>query len=179
MYKSALKIIAVISSLLLYQGPVTAQRSSENADNKIDTLEFLTGKGKNLLTLELTKGQAWKHPTFAIWIEDTEGNYLETVFVTRSIATGIYDHADGGNGTWKDEPGESIRPAALPYWAHKRGVMSRDGLYVPTPENPVTDAITGPTPEQDFVLKTDRLHSTGKNFRVLLEINQLWDWNDY
>ncbi|MEJ2596320.1 MAG: hypothetical protein P8100_14620, partial [bacterium] len=51
--------------------------------------------------------------------------------------------------------------------------------YVPTPENPVTDAMTGPTPDQNFVLTTDRLKLTAKKFRLLLEINQPWDWNDY
>ena len=57
--------------------------------------------------------------------------------------------------------------------------MTEDGLYVPTPENPVPDAYTGPTPGKSFVLHT-RLDDPGpEKFYVLFEINQTWDWNEY
>ena len=38
-----------------------------------------------------------------------------------------------------------------PDWAHQRGIKSENGLYIPTPTNPVPDAYTGPTPAKSFI----------------------------
>ena len=76
-------------------------------------------------------------------------------------------------------PGEIQRPAALPYWSHKRGIKNKNGLFLPTPTNPVPDAYTGPTPGQNFVLHT-KLDEPGlTKFNILFEVNQTWDWNEY
>jgi hypothetical protein len=97
--------------------------------------------------------------------------------VARSIATGIFNYGDNSSGKWTR--GEVRRPAALPYWGHKRGIKADDGLYLPTPSDPVPDAYTGATPQNNFVLNS-RLDKKGPQvFNVLLEINQPWDWNDF
>lgn len=134
------------------------------------------GKGRSL-EIEMIKGKAYNHPTFVIWIEDTAGNYIQTLFITRSIGQGVFSYGDKSSGKWK--PGEVRRPAALPYWAHKRGILAEDGLPLPTPKNRIPDAITGATPTGSFRLdtRTDIL-KTGK-LVVLMEINQPWDWNEY
>ena len=134
---------------------------------------------KMFLRLSSTKGNAFNHPTFVIWTEDKDGNFLETLFITEYFGTGIFGHADGGSGTWKTTSGESLRPAALPYWTHKRNVVSRDSLLVPTPENPMADAITGATPKNNFVFRTNLDQTKNETVVVLLEINQTWDWNEY
>ena len=72
-----------------------------------------------------------------------------------------------------------ILPQTLPYWSHKRGVVASDGLYMPAPENPVPDAYSGATPKQSFVLNTKADKALPDLFRVLLEINQNWDWNKF
>jgi len=129
------------------------------------------------LTVEFTNGESHNHPLMAIWIEDTSGNYIQSLFVARSIATGTYNYGDASEGQWTH--GEIWRPAALPYWSHKRGIQANDGLYLPTPENPVPDAYSGATPKNDFKLDT-KLDKKGMVvFNVLLEINQPWDWNEY
>jgi hypothetical protein len=76
-------------------------------------------------------------------------------------------------------PGEIRRPAAIPVWSHRRGIKAEDGLYLPTPENPVPDAYTGPTPPQDFVIESRLEDPDLKQFLVFFEINQTWDWNEY
>ena len=76
-------------------------------------------------------------------------------------------------------PGEIRRPAALPYWSHKRGIRAEDGLFIPAPENPVADAYTGPTPPGSFILQAHSDKPLPSNFAVLFEINQTWDWNEY
>lgn len=136
----------------------------------------VTGKGV-IIETEFLKGKEHNHPLFAFWVEDTDGNYIQTLYVSKSIATSTFERAENDKGKW--ETGIQRRPAALPYWSHKRGIIASDGLYLPTKENPVPDVYTGATPPGSFKLitRTDELIS--KPFRVLLEINQSWDWNDY
>lgn len=129
------------------------------------------------IQLMFTSGKYHNHPLLAVWIEDTVSNYIETLFVPQSVATGIFKHGDATGGSWK--PGFVRRPAALPYWSHQRGIQAEDGLFMPSPTHPVPDALTGPTPKADFVLKTHTSKVYVRVFKVLLEINQPWDWNDY
>ena len=117
------------------------------------------------IQLEFKKGKSHNHPTFAIWLEDLEGNFIQTLFVTKSIATGIFSFADGGNGTWKNSAGQAIRPAALPYWMNKNKEIK-------------LDAWSGATPKKDFVLRS-KAKSEESKFRILMEINQTWDFNEF
>ena len=121
------------------------------------------------------RGPEHNHPLMAIWVEDLDGNYVQTLYVAQSIAKGIYLHGDPSSGRWL--PGPIRRPATLPYWSHKRGIQAEDGLYIPSQQNPMPDALTGPTPKGNFILQTQAPETTPRKFRVLLEINQPWDWN--
>ena len=113
----------------------------------------------------------------AIWIEDKEGHYIETLYIAESIGKGIFRHGVKSQGEW--EAGPVRRPAALPYWGHQRGIAADDGLYIPTPENPMPDAVTGPTPSGNFILQSKSSVPAPSVFKLLLEINQSWDWNEY
>jgi hypothetical protein len=131
------------------------------------------------LEIEFQKGKSFNHPSFAVWVEDLEGNYIETLYVTQYVARGKFGHAEMAPGKWKNESGEARRPATLPYWAHKRNKKAPDGLLVPSPETAVPDALTSATPKTDFVLETTTGYSENKRFRVLFEINQPWDSNEF
>ncbi|MDF1576492.1 MAG: hypothetical protein P1P86_14990 [Bacteroidales bacterium] len=129
------------------------------------------------LEIEMIKGEGHNHPLIAIWVETLDGHFVQTLYVAESIGKGIFQHGDASRGFWK--PGEIQRPAALPYWSHKRGIKNEQGLFLPTPTNPVPDAYTGATPEQSFILRT-RLDEPGPDkLRLLFEINQTWDWNEF
>lgn len=130
-------------------------------------------------TIQVKKGVTFNHPTFAIWVEDLDGNYIETLFVTKSIANGIFGHGELSPGKWSNVPGAVRRPAALPYWSHKRNIQAADGLYTPSPETAVPDAISGATPTNSFVLKTALSKNPSGKFKILLEVNQPWDSNEY
>jgi len=130
-----------------------------------------------VITLTFKKGSSFNHPLLAIWLEDTNNRYIETLYVSESIGKGIFQHGDKTGGEW--QPGPVRRPAALPYWGHQRGVQAPDGFYLPTPENPVADAITGPTPQGNFILQSKSSGNLSGPFKVMLEINQSWDWNDF
>ena len=126
--------------------------------------------------MELNPGPGYNHPSFAIWIEDMNGDYVKTLFITKSYASGIFGYKILGDSVWVNESGESIQPAALPYWTHKKGLIN-DKTLVPSPENPFVDAYTGVTPKGKFTLSNAAFDVA--KYRVLLEVNQPWDWNKF
>lgn len=142
-----------------------------------DTLLTKSTASGEEIVIEFLKGKHHNHPLMAIWVEGANSNYIETLYVAKSIATSIFGYGDESEGVWK--PGMVRRPAALPYWSHKRGIQADDGLFLPTPDNPVPDAISGPTPVGDFILRSKIDFDEKDTIRILLEINQSWDWNEY
>ncbi|MCF8227817.1 MAG: DUF2271 domain-containing protein [Bacteroidales bacterium] len=142
-----------------------------------DTLWTNVGAEGIEVMLEFREEDEHNYPLMAIWIEDMDSNFMETLYVAQSIGTSVFRHGDASSGKW--QPGTIRRPAALPYWSHQRGVKAKDGLYLPAPEEPVADAITGPTPPSDFVLISKSSNKLPDRFRILFEINQSWDWNEY
>lgn len=137
-----------------------------------------SGPGQ-LYTLHLVPGKSHNHPTFAVWLETPEGAFIQTLYVTQSLATGWFGHGQLEAGRWKDEPGISIRRATLPYWLHKSGILVNGEGDMPVPENPAADGFTGATPKGEVYLnlKSDELPRLP--YRLLLEVNQTWDWNPY
>lgn len=143
---------------------------------KQELLEFKQGD----LQVRIDEGAAWLHdfplmlgikvknpPQIAIWIEDTQGHYLSTVYVTHKIATQSWT-ASGGNR----------RKEALPHWCYARGVQYPDGLYLPTKQQPLTDALSGATPTSGFDVKL-RPCAALKQFVVKVEVNHSTDFNDH
>ena len=141
-----------------------------------EELTFTSGD----IEIEIETGENWLHdyslflgltkknpPQFAVWIEDTSGNYLSTVFVTYKIATEGW-LANNGNR----------RKEALPYWCHQRGIIYEDGLMLPTKENPLTDGITGATPKENKTIQINP-KNLDKPFVVKAEFNHSVDFNDF
>jgi len=180
-FENILTMTLLIAIFSLSNNNVVGQKKQKKKykSEVIDTLNLASSAGNYNFQLTFMKGDAYNHPTFAIWLEDMEGKLIETLFVTQYFATGIFGHADASNGTWDKNAGEAIHPAALPFWSHKRNIISRDSIYAPTPENPVSDAISGATPPGSFILNSSTHEKLPEQFRLLMEINQTWDWNDY
>ncbi|PID91716.1 MAG: hypothetical protein CSA96_07170 [Bacteroidetes bacterium] len=129
------------------------------------------------LEIEMIRGPGHNHPLMAIWVEDTTGGFIQTLYVANSIGTGCFLHGDNSEGFWKSC--EVRRPAALPRWGHQRGIRAKDGLFLPDSQNPVADAYTGPTPQSSFILHTRLDEKVEGPIRLFFEINQTWDWNEY
>ena len=173
----SLVIMALLAiSIAIIASRCSGGRKAIEADTPQIILTNETSDG-TLITVSFTRGESHNHPLMAIWIEDSAGKYLETLFVAESIGKGIFQHGEKTDGQWM--PGPVRRPAALPYWGHQRGIRAADGYYLPTPEEPVADAITGPTPQGNFILKGKSTAPLPGKFKVMLEINQSWDWNEY
>lgn len=140
-----------------------------------DLIEYEAGD----IRVRIEAGKEWLHdfpvflgiskknpPQIAIWLEDTAGSYLSTIYVSHKIATQSWQMA-GGNR----------RKEALPHWCYARGVQYADGLYLPTKNQPLVDGISGATPRSGFGVKVTPDESLRK-FVVKVEVNHSTDWND-
>lgn len=154
----------------------TSNKSISNDQSDMSSITYNINSKGIPINIEFIKGVSYNHPLFAIWIEDYNGKYIQTLYVSQSIGKGIFNYGDKSTGRWL--PGELRRPAALPYWAHKRNIIENDSLYLPTPKTPIPDAYTGATPKNDFILKT-KSDSNINKFKVFFELNQSWDWNEF
>ena len=168
--------IIILSTVLLFT-LIKCETTKESVDfiPYKDSLK-ITDHSKNIVFF-LTKGQSFNHPSFVIWKEAMNGDYIETIFITKSYASGIFGHAALSDSTWDNKQGESIQPATLPYWTHKKGLIN-NSVLVPNKKNPFIDAYTGATPTGNFKFETSAVKETVP-YRILLEVNQAWDWNKY
>ncbi|QQS49875.1 MAG: hypothetical protein IPM71_09630 [Bacteroidota bacterium] len=165
------------SMLLLLTNQYSCSTSKIPTVYPVDTLSTNVNNQGAALSIYFERGITHNHPLMAIWITDTNNRYIETLYVAKSIAKGVFEHGDKSTGKWL--AGALRRPAALPVWAHNRGVRETDGLYIPTQETPMPDAVTGATPANNFVLNTRLTKESPQVIDVYFEINQPWDWNEY
>lgn len=170
-----MRTLVFILIIIIFSACTSQQKIESTVENIITRPEQINSQ----LEFNLTPGKYHNHPSFAVWVEDLEGNYIETLYVTKYYASGIFARGEAAQGKWKNEPGNVRRPATLPYWSHKRNIKAPDGLYAPSTETAVPDALTGATPKAGFNLKTGSKVTGEKMFRILFEVNQAWDSNDF
>jgi len=168
-------ILILLSSGFIQCSPDSLSKTPEN----LELVRSNIGGNGTELSIEFHKGPAHNHPSLAIWLETLDGQFIQTLFVTRYVATGIFGHGELAPGKWKAGSGPAVRPATLPYWLHKRGRKTGTIPDLPSPGNPVPDAISGATPVADFILKANSSAEIPSKFRLLMEINQPWDANRY
>jgi hypothetical protein len=172
--------VTFIIIIMIFSGTVYSAESAswwkKKKETKPDSIQVnIEGKGY-LFNLDFINGKGHNNPSFAIWLEDMKGNFIQELFVTQSIATGVFRYGDSSSGQW--EAGERRYYAALPYYFHKRSKRNNNA-DVPDIKNPVLDAYSGATPSKDFNLVTRSDNKDLKIFRILIEINQTWDFNNF
>lgn len=136
--------------------------------------------GMGNVKVSIQQGDAWLHdfpllwfikkknpPQIAIWTEDLKGNFLSTIYVTEKLAKQSW-MAAGGNR----------RKESLPCWSHAQGKQYKDGLYLPTKDDPLPDTVTGATPKGSF---TTNIQPDGqmKQFVIKCEFNHSVDFNEH
>lgn len=141
------------------------------------TISLSNTIGKHPISIELKKGKAFQYPLFAVWAEDSTGNYIETLYISRVISSSKYDYGKKTGEKW--EAAIVRRPESLPYWSHKRGIKAKDGLYIPLGKSPDLDGVSGATPTSNFILNLKSKRRNLHNYRIFLEVNQSYDWNEY
>jgi hypothetical protein len=172
--KSVNLILLFLAFLAFHQ--CTAKKAMQKTP-ALDTLYTLQENTGKKLALEFTRGEAHNYPSFVLWAEDTAGNYLKTLFITRSMGTGTFGYGKVESGQWVS--GEKVYPAALPHWSHKRGIETTGSVYMPDAGHPMPDAVTAATPQHNFVLYTVLGKEVSLPLVVKFEINQTWDFNEY
>jgi len=169
--------LIILSGIILISSCGTNKSTIKNNELQQKLEVNLSGSGQKL-SVELEAGNNHNHPSFAIWAEDMNENFLQTIFVTKSVGTGIFGHGPLEAEKWDTKPGWQKRPASLPYWIHKREPLN-NGPQLPSPEFQVPDAYTGATPKSGAEIATMLNKQLAGKIRILLEVNQPWDWNEY
>ena len=173
-----MKNISIATFLIIAAACSSANLKKANQLPEEKTILNVNTEGKGpSFSVEVTKGKSFYYPLMAIWLEDMDSNYIQTLYVPRSVATGVFRYGRQEGNHWISAPKRA--PQTLPYWSHKRGVKSSDGLFMPDPENPVPDTYSGATPVNGFIVYAKADNKLPDKFRVLFEINQNWDWNEY
>lgn len=188
-------ILLLVSSFFLgsyYQIPPFGNLMDYGARQKATTTNGLQPSGHEIVEMELNKelqlsidlvrAEHYWHPQMAIWMENENGTYIKTLFVSKATAKGFFF---GGRNKEnfkefdesKQTEGKYRRVNALPIWSHKRGVRYLDGALVPTRENPLPDAISGATLSDNFYLRTSTDYH--QKFRIKVELNVAFDDNEY
>jgi hypothetical protein len=49
------------------------------------------GKGPEI-NIDFYRGRAFNYPLFALWLENADGTYIQTLYVARSVATGVFKY---------------------------------------------------------------------------------------
>jgi len=109
-------------------------------------------------------------PQIAVWLENQDGDFIRTLYVTGKAANSGYYSAEKGEGRTK-------RPETLPYWSHKRGVQTSDGLFMPEMDSTEFDGRTAATPKGDHRITMASDIKTG--YRLMVEVNRSYDFNEY
>lgn len=137
-----------------------------------------TEVGKEL-KIEVVRGEQWMHvqdfgamkfrvtPQVAVWIEDTNGAFIQNIFVTQCFAKqkwyGIKSHPDS-----------CYRTMCMPYWFNK---MLSAGIAAPTQKAPLPDAVSGATPGGSFTINT-KIPKDLQKFNLCFELNKSFDNNE-
>jgi len=111
----------------------------------------------------------WVYPQMAFWLEDGDGRFLRTLYIT-----------GGGKGHFKNNAGKNegeddYFKEMLPVWST---AVIKAGENLPTKELPYTDGLTSATPQSDYDLELD-LGALPDSCRILAEINRSADHNEF
>ncbi len=153
-----------------------SQVGKTEASFDYQTIAVKDSLGDYQIWVEARKGEAFRHPQFAVWLGDSAGTYIKTLYVSNSMSSSVFKNVYNGS-SW----GRGIvrRPEALPFWAHQRNIKAEDGLYVPLGEAPDLDGVSGATPNTNFIVKSSAQMDDLDGFTVFLEVNQSFDWNEF
>ena len=121
------------------------------------------------VTVSVGAGQCWKQkstPQFAVWLEDEDGNFIRTLYVTQRAS----------KKNWIFGPKEG-RPESLPVWYHKsknESAKTKSSSAKKSGEANI-DAVTSATPKGGVVFSAD---IGSGNCKIFAEFNTSFDYND-
>ena len=133
-----------------------SDKTAGDGDSSSESSTTADVSGLVTVTFSYLKQSGSASNQFAVWVEDLDGNYLQTVYVTR----------------WTAKGGFKTRPDSIALWVQKSELASLPSYYV--------DAVSGATPQTGEITcvwdLTDIDGNTVPNgrYRVLLEGTLRW-----
>ena len=117
------------------------------------------------ISVAVNPGEAYskRAPQIAVWIEDSDGTYVGTLFVTKKAS---------GN-KWIGSPKDG-RPESLPDWYKAKGQNPAEKI-----SKDEVDATTSATPKKGIVISKDLELEKGKTYVFKCQANQSFDYNEY
>ena len=164
--KNALLIGCMMTSFIFASSGENIIRTNSKVAGQAVELKVITGKGyetekkMGIISLKIT-------PQIIVWLEDTKGNLLETLFVTKKY----------GKQQWqmqKYDPNKTFRAEAFPFWLNKALASKKE---LPTKNKPYPDAVTGATPKASFTLQS-KFAKSNEPVVICLELNSAFDTNE-
>jgi len=169
MNKKIILILIIISFITLINssGKTTVKfKPGDTAEINNKYLEIAVNIGSHYFLKKYLFLKSGHKPQTVIWIEDNDGKFIDTIFMTKS----------GAKGTWKNE--DVKRPSCFPIWSYKRSIETMPGYYMPTRKMPMPDSVTSSTPSKNFVIKWKIPENYKKGlYRINFEINSSYDYN--
>lgn len=130
------------------------------------------------VTIEIVVGEEWTNrmqagpfifnvlPQFAIWAEDTNGNLVDTLYVSGADFNKLRHASKHGDG-------ETFFRQGLPVWASR---VEAAGGVLPSKDNPYPDSVTSATPMANARIDT-RLSESAGPIVLFAEFNKSGDEN--
>lgn len=106
-------------------------------------------------------------PQIAVWIEDEDGNFIKTLYVTQTFAT------QNWLALIKLDKRETYRKEVLPCWYYRH--LKKTGLEI-SHEKPLPDSLTSATPFANFFLNTKL--PDDRDYFIFVEVNMALDENE-
>lgn len=156
-----------------------SQQGKSATNNEYEIIDLPEAVGETHLVIEAKKGPSFKYPLFAVWLENGEGDYLQTLYVSQSIATSVFKYGKKEGDQWL--PAVLYRPEALPRWSHKSSHNGASSEIKTDAKKllPDIDAYSGATPTTNFIVNSGSNLEGSSDVRIFFEVNQSYDWNDY
>ncbi|MBQ0051022.1 MAG: DUF2271 domain-containing protein [Treponema sp.] len=117
------------------------------------------------ISVAVNPGEAFKNraPQIAVWVEDSNGAFIDTLFVTKKASA----------NKWIGSP-KGGRPESLPDWYKAKGQnpdgkISADDL----------DATSSATPKKGIVINKNFSMEKGCSYVFKCQVNQSFDYNDF
>ena len=117
------------------------------------------------ISVAVNPGEAYskRAPQIAVWIEDSDGTYVDTLFVTKKAS---------GN-KWIGSPKDG-RPESLPDWYKSKGQNPAEKI-----SKDEVDATTSATPKKGIIIEKNINLEKGKEYTIKCQVNQSFDYNEY
>lgn len=114
------------------------------------------------VTISIGAGEGWKGPQLAVWLEDQNGRYIKTLYVTKKASA----------LSWLFGPKKG-RPESLPLWYHASKHDSKKSAAQNGSQKEI-DAVTSATPKGGLVIN----QKIGDEPCVIkVEVNASFDYN--